>query len=75
MAKELIDDKTIALLDGRDFSIRSLMEGLFGGNRRSAYYGSSMEFADYRPYIPGDDPRRIDWNLYGRTVRLSCSRP
>ncbi|MBR4205520.1 MAG: DUF58 domain-containing protein [Clostridia bacterium] len=70
MAKELIDDKTIALLDGRDFSIRSLMEGLFGGNRRSAYYGSSMEFADYRPYIPGDDPRRIDWNLYGRTDGL-----
>ena len=71
MAKErLIDDKTVALLESRDLDIRGLMGGLFGGNRRSAYYGSSMEFADYRPYIPGDDPRRIDWNLYGRTDKL-----
>ena len=71
MAEErLIDDGTVALLESRDLNIRSLMEGLFGGNRRSAYYGASMEFADYRPYLPGDDPRRIDWNLYGRTDRL-----
>ena len=68
--ERLIDDGTIALLDSRDLNIRGLMEGMFGGNRRSAYYGSSMEFADYRPYIPGDDPRRIDWKLYGRTDRL-----
>lgn len=71
MTKErLIDDATVALLESRDLNIRGLMGGLFGGNRRSAYYGSSMEFADYRPYIPGDDPRRIDWNLYGRTDKL-----
>ncbi|MCR5683169.1 MAG: DUF58 domain-containing protein, partial [Clostridiales bacterium] len=42
------------------------MAGLFGGNRRSGHFGSSMEFADYRPYTPGDDLRRIDWKLYGR---------
>ena len=52
-----MSDKTVALLESRDLDIRGLMGGLFGGNRRSAYYGSSMEFADYRPYIPGDDPR------------------
>ncbi|MCR5682849.1 MAG: DUF58 domain-containing protein, partial [Clostridiales bacterium] len=34
--------------------------------RRSGHFGSSMEFADYRPYTPGDDLRRIDWKLYGR---------
>jgi len=71
MAKErLIDDGTVALLESRDLNIRGLMEGLFGGNRRSAYTGSSMEFADYRSYLPGDDPRRIDWKLYGRTDKL-----
>ena len=71
MANELlIDDGTLALLESRDLNIRTLMEGLFGGNRRSGHYGSSMEFADYRAYMPGDDPRRIDWNLYGRTERL-----
>lgn len=64
--KQLIDDETVALLESRDLNIRMLMDGLFGGNRRSAYFGSSMEFADYRAYVPGDDLRRIDWNLYGR---------
>jgi uncharacterized protein (DUF58 family) len=68
--RRLIDDGTVALLENRDLNIRSLMDGLFGGGRRSAYFGSSMEFADYRPYIPGDDLRRIDWNLYGRLDKL-----
>ena len=68
--RQLIDDGTVALLENRDLNIRTLMDGLFGGNRRSAYTGSSMEFADYREYIPGDDLRRIDWNLYGRLDKL-----
>ena len=66
----LIDDETISLLEGRDLNIRALMDGLFGGSRPSPYFGSSMEFADYRDYVPGDDVRRIDWNLYGRTDKL-----
>src|SRR5690554_145747 len=47
--------------------------GLAGGSsgkRLSNRYGSSLEFADYRPYLPGDDIRRIDWSLYGRSRRL-----
>ena len=46
--RRLIDDETVALLESRDLCIRSLMDGLFGGKRRSPYNGSSMEFADYR---------------------------
>ena len=68
--RQLLDEETLALLDGRDLNIRGLLEGWFGGNRRSAHHGSSMEFDDYRAYLPGDDPRRIDWNLYGRTDEL-----
>ena len=68
--QNLLDDETIALLESRDLNIRSLMDGMFGGKRRSAYYGTSMEFADYREYAPGDDIRRIDWNLYGRLDKL-----
>jgi uncharacterized protein (DUF58 family) len=41
----------------------------FGG-RRSRLRGTSIEFADYREYVPGDDPRSIDWNIYGRSDRL-----
>ncbi len=40
------------------------------GNRKSMQKGSSMEFSDFREYIPGDDIRRIDWNAYGRLDRL-----
>ena len=68
--RRLIDDGIVALLENRDLNIRSLMDGLFGGKRRSPYNGSSMEFADYREYVPGDDLRRIDWNLYGRFDKL-----
>ena len=38
--------------------------------RSVACMGSSLEFADFRNYVPGDDPRRIDWNIYGRIERL-----
>ncbi|MFD0959579.1 DUF58 domain-containing protein [Paenibacillus chungangensis] len=41
--------------------------GMLAGRRRSATLGSSMEFADYRAYVPGDDIRCLDWNVYGRT--------
>src|SRR5260221_3115000 len=40
------------------------------GERRSRRRGQSVEFADYRPYVPGDDFRYLDWNLYGRLERL-----
>lgn len=46
------------------------MSGGRSGGRRSRVKGSSVEFADFREYIPGDDIRRIDWNAYGRMDRL-----
>ena len=42
------------------------------GNRKSVQKGSSMEFSDFREYMPGDDIRRIDWNAYGRLDRFLC---
>ena len=67
---QVIDDGFISMLEARDLHIKNPMNGLFGGNRRSSKYGSSAEFADYREYTPGDDLRRIDWNLYGRFEKL-----
>ncbi|REK76606.1 DUF58 domain-containing protein [Paenibacillus paeoniae] len=45
------------------------LRGTMAGKRRSSMLGGSQEFADYRPYAPGDDIRRLDWNVYGRTGR------
>lgn len=68
--KNVIDDAFISMLEARDLHINNPMNGLFGGTRRSRGYGSSVEFADYREYAPGDDLRRVDWNLYGRFEKL-----
>ena len=68
--KQIIDDSFLSVLESRDLRIEKAMQGLFGGNRRSQAYGNSAEFADFREYAPGDDLRRIDWNLYARFEKL-----
>ena len=68
--RQVLDGAFLSMLEARDLKIRDPMNGLFGGNRRSKAYGSSAEFADFREYIPGDDLRRIDWNLYARFEKL-----
>jgi len=49
---------------------RSTVEGYFAGKHKSPYRGSSVEFADYKEYVPGDDIKRIEWRAYGRSRRL-----
>jgi len=49
---------------------RSTVEGYFVGKHKSPYRGSSVEFTDYKEYVPGDDIKRIDWRAYGRSRRL-----
>ena len=68
--KQIIDGEFIAFLEGHDLVRHEPMDGLFGGNRKSPSYGSSAEFAEHRDYTPGDDLRRIDWNLYARLDKL-----
>ena len=65
MAK-VIDDKFLNRLETADLYVRNNMQGYFGGNHQTHYHGSTVEFADYREYVLGDDIRRIDWNLYSR---------
>jgi uncharacterized protein (DUF58 family) len=48
---------------------RTVVEGFWHGLHRSPYHGFSVEFTEYRPYTPGDDPRYLDWKLAGRTDR------
>lgn len=56
------------------FTARSLVEGLYAGGHASPRHGPGIEFHDYRPYVPGDDPAGIDWKLYGRTDRYYLRR-
>jgi uncharacterized protein (DUF58 family) len=57
-------------LDNLSILTRRAMAGDIQGERRSPKRGSSVEFADFRPYTSGDDIRQIDWNLYARAERF-----
>lgn len=46
------------------------MEGMVSGHHKSPHRGSSVEFAEYRNYVPGDDLRRLDWRVFGRSDRF-----
>jgi uncharacterized protein (DUF58 family) len=56
-----------ALLRALEITVGRRMEGLLAGDYRSSLYGDGTELAQVRPYIPGDDVRRIDWNVTART--------
>ncbi len=67
---ELLDAKFMARLDSLDVLSRKILQGKLQGERRSKKRGQSVEFADHRPYVVGDDLRFIDWNVYGRLDQL-----
>jgi len=67
---ELLEPEFMARLDSLDVLSRKILQGKLHGERRSKRRGQSVEFADHRPYVPGDDLRFIDWNIYGRLEQL-----
>src|SRR6201986_1123314 len=66
----LLDPSFMARLDQLDVISRKMLAGKMKGERRSKQRGQSVEFADYRNYVIGDDLRFIDWNIYARLDRL-----
>lgn len=64
-----IDPKTLAKIDNLELLARTVVEGFINGLHRSPNLGASMDFAEHRAYMPGDDLRRIDWRLFGRSDR------
>jgi uncharacterized protein (DUF58 family) len=68
--KTLLDPAFMARLDQLDVMSRKMLAGKMKGERRSKRRGQSVEFADYRNYVIGDDLRFIDWNIYARLDRL-----
>ncbi len=67
---ELLDPALAARLDGLDVLSRKVFAGKLQGERRSKRRGRSVEFDDYREYVPGDDLRHIDWNVFARLDRF-----
>lgn len=66
----LLTPEFMRQLDRLDVRSRKMLRGTVQGERRSKKRGASVEFADYRNYVVGDDLRRIDWNLYARLDKL-----
>ena len=67
---ELLSPDFVRKIERLDVMSRKILAGKMQGERRSKKRGQSVEFADYRSYVAGDDLRFIDWNLYARLDRL-----
>ncbi|MBN1562201.1 MAG: DUF58 domain-containing protein [Anaerolineae bacterium] len=65
----IFDEKTLRKLDRLTLMANKVRAGAIKGERRSSKRGTSIEFADYRNYVRGDDLRRVDWNIYARLQR------
>src|SRR5438046_6250123 len=68
--RKYLDPRTLARISSLDLRARLIVEGLMTGMHRSPYQGASVEFAQHRPYVPGDDIRRVDWKVLGKTDRV-----
>jgi uncharacterized protein (DUF58 family) len=66
---QFLDPAVLARIDNLELLARTVVDGFLSGLHRSPYLGFSLDFAEHRPYMPGDDIRRIDWKLFGRTDR------
>jgi uncharacterized protein (DUF58 family) len=65
-----VDPVVLARVGNLELVARSVVEGFINGMHRSAHFGASVDFAEHRGYTPGDDIRRVDWKLFGRTDRF-----
>jgi uncharacterized protein (DUF58 family) len=68
--RSFLDARVLSRLAGIPFLARRPMLGSVSGKHPSPHRGSSIEFAEYRKYVAGDDLRRLDWRVYGRTDRF-----
>lgn len=64
-----LDPKVLARISNLELLARTVVDGFINGLHRSPYLGLSLDFAEHRAYMPGDDIRRVDWRLYARTDR------
>ena len=73
-SQELLQPGLLAQLSSLELVAKTVVDGFFTGMHRSPFFGFSQEFAEYKAYNDGDDPRFIDWNVYARTDRTYIKR-
>jgi uncharacterized protein (DUF58 family) len=64
-----VDPRVLARIGNLELVARAVVDGFINGIHRSPFFGASVDFAEHRGYVPGDDIRRVDWRLYARTDR------
>src|SRR3712207_2078781 len=69
-----LDPHVLAKIKGLDLKARLIVEGYVSGLHRSPYQGFSVEFAEHREYVPGDDLRYVDWKVYAKSDRYYLKR-
>jgi uncharacterized protein (DUF58 family) len=68
--QKYLDPQTLASMQGLELRARLIVEGYVSGVHRSPYHGFSIEFAEHREYVPGDDLRYVDWKVFGKTDKI-----
>ncbi|HUN25080.1 MAG TPA: DUF58 domain-containing protein [Steroidobacteraceae bacterium] len=69
-----LDPAVLSAISGLELVAKTVVDGFVAGLHRSADFGFSQEFAEYRAYTPGDDLRHVDWNVYARSERAYLKR-
>src|SRR5919199_2573521 len=65
-----VDPKILQRVGNLELLARTVVEGFINGLHRAPFFGASIDFAEHRGYVAGDDIRRVDWRLYARTDRF-----
>src|SRR5438093_10049305 len=65
-----VDPSILARIGNLDLLARTVVDGFINGLHRAPYFGASIDFAEHRGYVAGDDIRRVDWRLFARTDRF-----
>jgi uncharacterized protein (DUF58 family) len=74
MQQRFLEPSVLAGISSLDLIAKTVVDGFVAGLHRSPDFGFSQEFAEYRAYVPGDDLRHVDWNLFARTERCYLKR-
>src|SRR5579871_6133155 len=72
--RQLADPQTLARISRLELRARTVVEGVISGMHKSPHRGSSVEFAQHRDYVPGDEIRHIDWKVYARSDRYQIKQ-
>ena len=72
--QKYLDPAVLSKIQGLELQARLIVEGYVSGLHKSPYQGFSVEFAEHREYVPGDDLRYVDWKVFGKTDRFYLKR-